>query len=41
MSKPPRSNEETKKPAVLTPKEKKTDKAAKKHSSDLVTLIHD
>ena len=40
MGKTPKSNKETKKPAALTPKEKKTAKAAKKHSSDLMPLIH-
>lgn len=33
------SNKEAKKQAVLTPKEKKAAKRAKKHSSDIVPLI--
>jgi hypothetical protein len=40
MGKTTKSNKETKKPAALTPKEKKSAKLAKKHSSDLTPLIH-
>jgi hypothetical protein len=40
MGKTTKSNKETKKPAALTPKEKKSAKLAKKHSSDLIPLIH-
>lgn len=40
MSKTPKSNKETKKQAALTPKEKKSAKAAKKHASDIVPIIH-
>lgn len=40
MSKAPKSNKEAKKQAVLTPKEKKTAKQAKKHAGDVAPLIH-
>ena len=40
MGKTTKSNKETKKQAVLTPKEKKSAKQAKKHASDIVPLIH-
>jgi hypothetical protein len=39
MSKSQRSNRETKKHAVLTPKEKKAAKKAKKHAGDVGPLI--
>ena len=39
MSKSQRSNKETKKQALLTPKEKKAAKRAKKHARDVVPLI--
>lgn len=39
MSKLQRSNKETKKQALLTPKEKKAAKQAKKHAGDAVPLI--
>jgi hypothetical protein len=39
MSKSQRSNREAKKQAVLTPKEKKAVKRAKKHTGDVVPLI--
>lgn len=40
MSKTSKSNKEVKKPSMLTPKEKKSAKQAKKHASDVVPLIH-
>ena len=40
MSKTPKSNKETKKQSLLSPKEKKTAKQAKKHASDLTPLLH-
>jgi hypothetical protein len=40
MGKTTKSNKEVKKAAALTPKEKKTAKAAKKHASDVVPIIH-
>lgn len=40
MGKTSKSNKEAKKPAALTPKEKKSAKAAKKHPSDLIPLLH-
>lgn len=40
MGKITKSNKEAKKQAVLTPKEKKSAKQAKKHTSDLAPLIH-
>jgi hypothetical protein len=40
MGKTTKSNKEAKKPAALTPKEKKSAKVAKKHASDVVPLIH-
>ena len=40
MGKTAKSHKETKKPAALTPKEKKSAQAAKKHTSDLIPLIH-
>jgi hypothetical protein len=39
MGKVRQSNKEEKKQAVLTPKEKKAAKQAKKHASDAVPLI--
>jgi hypothetical protein len=39
MSKSQRSNREAKKQALLTPKEKKASKRAKKHAGDVVPLI--
>ncbi len=39
MSKPQRSNKEAKKPAVLTPKEKKAAKRAKKHAGNVAHVI--
>jgi hypothetical protein len=39
MGKVRQSNKEEKKQAVLTPKEKKAAKQAKKHASDTVPLI--
>jgi len=39
MSKSQRSNKEVKKQAVLTPKEKKAAKRAKKHTGDVVSSI--
>jgi hypothetical protein len=39
MSKSQQSNREAKKQAVLTPKEKKAVKRAKKHSGDFAPLI--
>ena len=39
MSKVQKNNKEAKKPSVLTPKEKKAVKQAKKHSSDIVPII--
>ena len=39
MSKSHRSNRETKKRALLTPKEKKAAKRVKKHAGDAVPLI--
>lgn len=39
MSKSQRSNKEAKKQALLTPKEKKAAKRAKKHAGDVVPLI--
>lgn len=39
MSKAKQSNKEAKKPAALTPKEKKTAKQAKKQASDSQPLI--
>ena len=39
MSKPQKSNKETKKQSLLTPKEKKAAKQAKKHAGDAVPLI--
>ena len=39
MSKSPKSNKESKKRALLTPKEKKTAKRMKKHVGDSVPLI--
>jgi hypothetical protein len=39
MSKSQRSNREAKKQAILTPKEKKAAKKAKKHAGDAVPLI--
>ena len=39
MSKSQRSNREAKKKALLTPKEKKAAKKAKKHAGDIVPLI--
>jgi hypothetical protein len=39
MSKSQRSNKETKKQALLTPKEKKAAKQVKKHTGDVVPLV--
>lgn len=39
MSKPQRPNKEAKKPALLTPKEKKAAKQVKKHAGDVVPMI--
>jgi hypothetical protein len=39
MSKSIRSNKEPKKQALLTPKEKKTAKRAKKHAGDVLPLV--
>jgi len=39
MPKSQRTNREAKKQSLLTPKEKKTAKRAKKHSGDVVPLI--
>jgi hypothetical protein len=39
MSKTPKTNKETKKQAVLSPKEKKSAKQAKKHASDIVPIV--
>lgn len=39
MGKERQNNKEAKKQAVLTPKEKKAAKQAKKHASDIVPLI--
>lgn len=39
MSKSQRSNKELKKPALLSPKEKKAAKLARKHAGDAVPLI--
>lgn len=39
MSKSQRSNREAKKPAVMTPQEKKTAKRVKKHAGDLVPFV--
>jgi len=39
MSKSQRSNREARKQAILTPKEKKAAKQAKKHAGDFVPLI--
>jgi hypothetical protein len=39
MGKARQSNKETKKQSLLTPKEKKAVKHAKKHASDIVPLI--
>ncbi|WP_269798999.1 hypothetical protein [Thauera phenolivorans] len=39
MTKPQKSNKEAKKEALLTPKEKKAAKQAKKHANDVVPLI--
>ena len=39
MSKAQRTNREAKKQALLTPKEKKAAKRAKKHAGDAVPLI--
>ena len=39
MSKSQRSNRETRKQAMLTPKEKKAAKQAKKHAGDFAPLI--
>lgn len=39
MSKPQKSNKEAKKHALLSPKEKKHAKQAKKHASDVVPMI--
>lgn len=40
MTKVKQSNKEAKKQPLLTPKEKKSAKMAKKHSSDIVPLLH-
>jgi len=40
MGKTTKSNKETKKTAVLTPKEKKSAKQVKKHAGDVAPLIH-
>ncbi len=39
MSKIQRANKESKKPALLTPKEKKAAKLAKKHAGDVVPFV--
>jgi hypothetical protein len=39
MGKAKQSNKEAKKQAVMTPKEKKAAKLAKKHASDIVPMI--
>ncbi len=39
MSKSQKSNKETKKQALLTPKEKKAAKMARKHEGDVTPLI--
>lgn len=39
MSKARQSNKEPRKPSLLTPKEKKRAKMAKKHAQDVVPLI--
>lgn len=40
MNKAVKSNKETKKQALLTPKEKKSAKQAKKHAAEVVPFIH-
>ena len=40
MNKTVKSNKETKKQALLTPKEKKLAKLAKKHAADVVPFLH-
>ncbi len=40
MGKTSKSNKESKKAAVLTPKEKKTAKQVKKHAGDAAPLLH-
>lgn len=40
MGKTTKSNKEAKKQPLLTPKEKKSAKQARKHASDMVPLIH-
>lgn len=40
MGKLKQSNKEEKKQPVMTPKEKKAAKQAKKHASDVMPLIH-
>ena len=40
MSKIRKGNKESKKPAALTPKERKAAKQAKKHAADVVPLLH-
>jgi hypothetical protein len=39
MSKSQKSNEETKKQALLSPKEKKAAKMVRKHAGDVIPLI--
>jgi hypothetical protein len=40
MAKTYHTNKQSKKKALLTPKEKKAKKLAKKHATDVVPLIH-
>ncbi len=40
MNKTVKTNKETKKQALLTPKEKKASKRAKKNASDVVPFLH-
>lgn len=39
MGKVRQSNKEAKKPAALTPKEKKAAKQTKKHASDIIPIV--
>jgi hypothetical protein len=39
MGKARQSNKESKKPAAMTPKEKKAAKQARRHSGDIVPLV--
>lgn len=40
MGKVTKTNKEVKKQSLLSPKEKKTAKQAKKHASDVVPMVH-